>query len=103
MELTDLKETAELARLNLGNDELKTFFPAFEEMALFFTVMQDADADETLPPATGITGGMAASSKLADADYLRLDTANGEKDGSESLLSQAPERDGRFVVIPNVL
>ena len=103
MELTDLKETAELARLNLADDTLKTIFPEFAEMASFFAVMQDADADETLPPATGITGGMAASSKPAGADYLRLDTADGEEDGSESLLSQAPERDGRFVVIPNVL
>ncbi|MCL1836694.1 MAG: aspartyl/glutamyl-tRNA amidotransferase subunit C [Treponema sp.] len=103
MELTDLKETAELARLNLGDNELKTIFPAFEEMASFFAVMQDADADNALPAAAGITGGMAASSKPAGAGYLRLDAADGEEDGSESLLSQAPERDGRFVVIPNVL
>ena len=97
MELTDLRETADLARLNMSDEELKKTFPAFEEMLSFFAVMQAADTDGA--------EGMAASAKVVTAGYLRPDTTDSpqEKDLSESMLSQAPQRDGRFMVIPNVL
>ena len=103
MELSDLQDTAALARLNLGGDELQKIFPAFEEMVSFFAAMQEADADGTLPAVAGQVDGMAASSKQSSADYLRPDSAPVEEQDSESLLSQAPQRDGRFIIIPNVL
>ena len=103
MELSDLQDTAALARLNLSGDALQKIFPAFGEMVSFFAVMQDADADSTLPAAKEQVDGMAASVQSVAAGHLRPDLAPGEAQDSESLLSQAGERDGRFFVIPNVL
>ena len=94
MELKDLQETAALARLNMSGEEQEKIFPAFEETLSFFAVMQEAGND----------GNLAAFEKAASSGALRTDTVspNGD-DLFESMLSQAPERDGRFIVIPNVL
>ena len=105
MELTDLRETADLAHLNLNEEELKKAFPAFEEMLSFFAAMQAADSDGTLPALSGQTEGMAASARVVASGCFRPDAAHspaGEGVG-EAMLEQAPERDGRFMVIPNVL
>jgi aspartyl-tRNA(Asn)/glutamyl-tRNA(Gln) amidotransferase subunit C len=110
MELQDLQETAALARLNLGEAELAGAFPAFEQMLGYFAAMQDAICDEAAfgtPDAadTAHTEGMTASAKLVNAAYFRADTANpnpGENPG-EVLVAKAGERDGPFIVIPNVL
>ncbi|MDR0584668.1 MAG: aspartyl/glutamyl-tRNA amidotransferase subunit C [Treponema sp.] len=108
MKIEDLQETADLAHLNLGEEELSAAFPAFEQMLGYFAAMQAADRDEAA--AAGHTEGMAASSRLVSADYFRTDSvnpansnANPPEDLPENMLAKAGERDGRFVVIPNVL
>ena len=98
MELTDLKETAELARLNLGEQELRETFPAFEQMLSFFAILQDGD--NALPA----TGEQAGPTKTVDSGWLRPDAVPASEEGRiESMLSQSADRDGRFIVIPNVL
>jgi aspartyl-tRNA(Asn)/glutamyl-tRNA(Gln) amidotransferase subunit C len=98
MELTDLRETAALARISMSGDDLEKTFPAFEQMLSFFAVMQTA-REWVLP-----VNEQTVSAKTAVADSLRPDTAAApDEDLFESMLSQAPERDGRFIVIPNVL
>jgi aspartyl-tRNA(Asn)/glutamyl-tRNA(Gln) amidotransferase subunit C len=102
MELQDLQETAELARLNMGQEELRGALPAFEEMLSFFAAMQQAQAAGGFPE---VPSGMAAHARLVDADWFRAD---GEPPASvdslpQQLLSGAGERDGRFILIPNVL
>ena len=101
----DLRETAELARLNMSKEDLEKISPAFEQMLSFFAVMQAAETDKALPVVSGQVDGMAASAQLVAAGNLRPDAEQSvvEKDLFENLLSQAPERDGRFMVIPNVL
>jgi aspartyl-tRNA(Asn)/glutamyl-tRNA(Gln) amidotransferase subunit C len=104
MKIGDLQETADLAHLNLGEEELAAAFPAFEQMLGYFAAMQVADQDG----AAFHTEGMAASSRLVPAAYFRGDTvnpanANPPEDLQENMLAKAGERDGRFVVIPNVL
>jgi aspartyl-tRNA(Asn)/glutamyl-tRNA(Gln) amidotransferase subunit C len=104
MELTDLRETADLAHLNLSEEELRGAFPAFEQMLSFFAAMQAADTDGTLPAISAQTEGMAASAKVVAADYFRPDTTRPAEHGlGESMLAKAGERDGPFIVIPNVL
>ena len=104
MEITDLRETAELARLNMDEEELKKIFPAFEEMLSFFAVMQAADGDGALPAVTSRIEGMAASARVVSSGCLRPDAVTTPEEGLfEAMLSQAPERDGRLIVIPNVL
>jgi aspartyl-tRNA(Asn)/glutamyl-tRNA(Gln) amidotransferase subunit C len=97
MELTDLQETATLARINMSGDDMEKTFPAFEQMLSFFAVM--SDGGNTFGEQTDFTAAMTAAS-----GSLRPDTATApDEDLFESMLSQAPERDGRFIVIPNVL
>jgi aspartyl-tRNA(Asn)/glutamyl-tRNA(Gln) amidotransferase subunit C len=92
MELTDLRETAALARISMSGDDMEKTFPAFEQMMSFFAVMCDSN---NTAEQTGFT---------ASSNSLRPDTAAApDEDLFESMLSQAPERDGRFIVIPNVL
>jgi aspartyl-tRNA(Asn)/glutamyl-tRNA(Gln) amidotransferase subunit C len=96
MEIKDLQETAALARLNLSDDELKSAFGAFEEMLNFFAAMQEADRDVA-------ADGANAASKQVGSDYFRDDKAAAATAHGEELLQKAGERDGSFIVIPNVL
>ena len=93
-----------MAHLNLGEEELSAAFPAFEQMLGYFAAMQTADSDEA---AAAGAEGMAASSRLVPAAYFRTDSVNSavnpHEDLPENMLAKAGERDGRFVVIPNVL
>ncbi|MDR2374933.1 MAG: aspartyl/glutamyl-tRNA amidotransferase subunit C [Treponema sp.] len=134
MNIEDLRETAALAHLNLGDEELSGAFAAFEEMLGFFTAMQVADR-ETPPalgtplpkspatefpvteiPATEIpvtethAAGISAVARIVDSLWFRADGAADKGNGAasraqtaEQMLDSAGERDGRFVVVPNVL
>ncbi|MDR1505853.1 MAG: aspartyl/glutamyl-tRNA amidotransferase subunit C [Treponema sp.] len=89
-----LEETAELAHLNITKDELAAALPAFEQMLGFFAVMQGADAG---------AAGQAAGRMLVKSDHFRGDAPAGQEVSREDLLNNAGERDGSFIVIPNVL
>jgi aspartyl-tRNA(Asn)/glutamyl-tRNA(Gln) amidotransferase subunit C len=100
MKIDDLKETAALAHLNMDEKELAGAFPAFEQMLGYFAAMQAADKDmDALAPA--------ASSRAVSSGYFRLDnnsdTNSIDTNSNEALLDNAGERDGRFLVVPNVL
>jgi aspartyl-tRNA(Asn)/glutamyl-tRNA(Gln) amidotransferase subunit C len=113
MKIEDLQETAALAHLNLKDDELKAAFPAFEQMLGFFAAMQTADNDTEAFSAS--IAGLSHQTHTVEADFLRQDTVwdahvagvSKEQSGAffdnESLINNAEERDGRFIVIPHVL
>jgi aspartyl-tRNA(Asn)/glutamyl-tRNA(Gln) amidotransferase subunit C len=122
MKIDDLRETARLAHLNLSDDELAGAFPAFEQMLGFFAAMQAADADAgafAVPvspaaagPASGAAeGGAAGASRAVGADFFRPDApirsyapvSPHPENQTLNLLNNAGERDGRFIVVPNVL
>jgi aspartyl-tRNA(Asn)/glutamyl-tRNA(Gln) amidotransferase subunit C len=115
MTIEDLQETAALAHLNLGKKELEAAFPAFEQMLGFFAAMQAADGDnEAFPAGTAGTGGTSADggSRTVVSSYFRPDKPNPHTNSEnsihasvnpETMLDNAGDRDGRFVVIPNVL
>ncbi|MDR1308175.1 MAG: aspartyl/glutamyl-tRNA amidotransferase subunit C [Treponema sp.] len=113
MDLKELEETAQLAHLNVSREELAAALPAFEQMLGFFAAMQGADDDAAafgsragaLPRAGA---GQAAGARLVGADHFRGDKdtvpgAGGAADLNEQMLNNAGERDGRFILIPNVL
>ena len=98
MELADLRETAGLAHLNFSEEDLQNLFPAFEKWISFFAVLPDNDG--MLPPSPEQPKD-ASSIKTVAPSYFRCDTPiSATKDASESLLTQAAEHDGRFIVIP---
>jgi aspartyl-tRNA(Asn)/glutamyl-tRNA(Gln) amidotransferase subunit C len=109
MNIEDLRETAALAHLNLGEAELEAAFPAFEQMLGFFAAMQAADKDKAAFPVP--IGGSAGLSRPVESGFFRPDAGNpgaagGLSSGADTasgLLDNAGERDGSFVVVPNVL
>ncbi|MDR2136603.1 MAG: aspartyl/glutamyl-tRNA amidotransferase subunit C [Treponema sp.] len=112
MNIEDLRETAALAHLNLDEQELSRAFPAFEEMLGFFAAMRAADRELALAGAAGSPdAGLSAVARTVDSLWFRGDGAvspspHGAPSGEaavEQMLDSAGERDGRFVVVPNVL
>jgi aspartyl-tRNA(Asn)/glutamyl-tRNA(Gln) amidotransferase subunit C len=101
MKIEDLQVTAQLAHLNMDEKELATAFPAFEQMLGFFAAMQAADKDTAAFPGAAAD----SSDRLRSADHFRSDTSpTAVSNGlNENLLQNAGDRDGRFIVIPNVL
>ena len=118
MKIEDLQETARLAHLNLDEGELAGAFPAFEQMLTFFAAMEAADEDAfsfSAPISQGNEGQWTADSRHFRPDeapfgphrhnppnnqYHTRIPSNGF---NENLLNNAGERDGRFIVVPNVL
>jgi aspartyl-tRNA(Asn)/glutamyl-tRNA(Gln) amidotransferase subunit C len=135
MEIEDLQVTAQLAHLNMGEEDLAAAFPAFEQMLGFFAAMQAADHDAGAFPAgfagdaapgaaQGATQGAAqgatqgvSSGPVRDAAFFRPDRPNPNPNNPQNtgsvgsndealaagLLQNAGDRDGRFIVVPNVL
>jgi aspartyl-tRNA(Asn)/glutamyl-tRNA(Gln) amidotransferase subunit C len=97
MDIGELVITAQLARLKVDEKELAASLPAFEQMLGFFAAMRAADTDENL---TGMV--MKVDSGHFRPDILNENAVSG-RDLNRSLLDNPGERDGRFVVIPNVL
>ena len=118
MTVKDLKETADLAHLQFSEDELEAALGAFEQMLASFAAMQAADEDEAIfPPgfiassshlsgSTGISRQVELSNSLNNNNHysnFKNININPPSGNNENLLNNAGERDGRFLVIPNVL
>jgi aspartyl-tRNA(Asn)/glutamyl-tRNA(Gln) amidotransferase subunit C len=110
MDIKELEETASLAHLKVNRAELEAALPAFEQMLGFFAAMNAADADPALAGAEKIASGQAAGAALVSSSHFRGDTASPGAPSAgasptlrEKMLSAAGDRDGAFIVIPNVL
>lgn len=121
MKLEDLKVTARLAHLGLSDDELSAALPTFEQMLNYFAVMQTADvltagttgsvdikrvhSDLVLSihhNTNNLTNNFSANSANS---YCANNPANHNENqlANNNLLNQANERNGNFIVVPNVL
>ncbi|MDR2602212.1 MAG: aspartyl/glutamyl-tRNA amidotransferase subunit C [Spirochaetaceae bacterium] len=99
--LDDLKITAELARLNFSEDELKNALPEFQKMLSYFAAMQEADEIfGSAPEVSGAPEGKLKVLKEAFRPDVPLKDAPVEP---QTLLERSEGRDGSFVSIPNVL
>jgi aspartyl-tRNA(Asn)/glutamyl-tRNA(Gln) amidotransferase subunit C len=114
MQIEDLQETAALAHLNMDEKELAGAFPAFEQMLGYFAAMQAADKDQaafknsaTDSAKTQVSEAMTAVgnavARSVKSDFFRTDAINDHDVNNNTLLNNAGERDGRFLMIPNVL
>jgi aspartyl-tRNA(Asn)/glutamyl-tRNA(Gln) amidotransferase subunit C len=114
MKIEELQETARLAHLNMDEKELAGAFPAFEQMLGFFALMQAADGDRAVFPAENTD--LSGPSQTVSSAYFRSDTPHTtsstglnhpaqdpRRDLCGALLDNAGDRDGRFIVVPNVL
>jgi aspartyl-tRNA(Asn)/glutamyl-tRNA(Gln) amidotransferase subunit C len=91
MERAELDITAQLARLELSEEEIQSFEQAVVQMLEYFSKMKEFDV-EGLPPTVQMT----------ENNRTRRDVAFANED-TAALLSNAPELEDRFIVIPNVL
>jgi hypothetical protein len=120
MKIEDLKVTARLAHLGLSEEDLGAALPAFEQMLDYFAVMQTADGSRA--DSSGSADIKAVHSDLVlsihqfnnanfPANSTNLDTNSLNNSGNHNenqafnnnLLNQAGERNGNFIVVPNVL
>jgi aspartyl-tRNA(Asn)/glutamyl-tRNA(Gln) amidotransferase subunit C len=91
MERAELDITAQLARLELSDEETQRFEQAVVRMLEYFSKMREFDV-EGLPP----------TAQMTETNRTRQDRAIANED-TVALLSNAPELEDRFIVIPNVL
>lgn len=101
--MEDLQETAGLAHLTMDDQDLAAAFPAFEQMLGFFAAMQVADEDQEAFPS--LPSQLSGPSRIVSPDHFRQDDLPSPQDPSVAaqLLDNAGDRDGRFVLVPNVL
>ncbi|MHB9294064.1 hypothetical protein Holit_03190 [Hollandina sp. SP2] len=105
MKMEDLQETAGLAHLTMSEQALAAAFPALEQMLGFFAAMQAADDDQDAFPA--LPSQLSGPSRIVSPDHFRQDNPEGPSPQDPAiipdLLDNAGDRDGRFVLVPNVL
>jgi aspartyl-tRNA(Asn)/glutamyl-tRNA(Gln) amidotransferase subunit C len=105
MNIEDLIETARLAHLDWDEETLARAFPAFEQMLGFFAAMQAADDDEAA--FRGPIADLSRTAMKVAAGHFRPDLSPQDNPCQEAvketLIGNAGEQDGRFIVIPNVL
>ena len=92
MDTEELYATARMARLTLTPAEVERLRAAVEQVLAYFSHMREIDVDG-LPPTTHA---------LLSENRLREDVPEGPVLPA-ALLENAPEREERFIVIPNVL
>ena len=92
MKLDELYVTAKLAKLDLGEKEAEKLAEEVSRMLEYFAVMEQVD----------VTGLEATVQTLGRANRTRDDIVS-SVDVTEKMLSNAPQREDRFIIIPKVL
>ena len=102
MNQSELHTTAELAHLELSDDEAQRLANEVGRLVEYFELMSNADlgdetgADADANTATGEAGALTLNG-------LRPDTPRDYDVGTDSLLEAAEDIEDRFIAIPNVL
>jgi aspartyl-tRNA(Asn)/glutamyl-tRNA(Gln) amidotransferase subunit C len=92
MDADELSATAHMARLSLSGDEIARLRVAVEQMLAHFSHMKEIDVEGLAPT----THALLRENRLReDVEFDPL--------SADMLLGNAPEREERFIVIPNVL
>ena len=92
MDASELAATARMARLILSADEQQKLGTAVEQMLAHFSHMKEVDVGGLAPT----THALLRENRLRDDVEIPTDT-------NEMLLKNAPEREERFIIVPNVL
>ncbi len=92
MDAGELSATAHMARLTLSEKETEELRRAVEQMLQYFSRLKEIDVSDLAP----------TTHALLRETRVRQDVESGQ-DLTELLLGNFPEREERFIVIPNVL
>jgi aspartyl-tRNA(Asn)/glutamyl-tRNA(Gln) amidotransferase subunit C len=93
MDARELATTARMARLTLTPDELSQLGAAVEQMLAHFSHMKEID----------VAGLAPTTHALLRESRTRPDALSTPSTTTDTLLANAPEREDRFIAIPNVL
>jgi aspartyl-tRNA(Asn)/glutamyl-tRNA(Gln) amidotransferase subunit C len=93
MDRSELDVTAELALLEITDDERDLLEQSVERLLEYFSIMEAVDVS-ALDPTTHA---------LQEGNRLRPDLPRVQDDIADEILEQAPDLEDRFIAIPNVL
>ncbi len=93
MDYQELKTTANLAMMDLHEDETAVLSHAVTDMLEYFALMQQVD----------VTGLEPTTHALSDTATVRSDEINLNPINPENLVNRAADTDNNQIVIPNVL
>ncbi|MFH1427718.1 MAG: Asp-tRNA(Asn)/Glu-tRNA(Gln) amidotransferase subunit GatC [Patescibacteria group bacterium] len=90
----EIKKIADLARLELTDEELKTYGSQLSDVLEYIDQLKEVDTSDVQPTA-----------QVTDLENITREdkVEDWPKDEVESALAQAPEREGKFVKVKRVL
>eukprot|EP00741_Cyanophora_paradoxa_P022151 tig00021435_g21383.t1 len=96
-----VENVAELARLNLSEEEIKQLTPQLQKILAFVSKMDELDTENVVPmcfaDGAGADGGAGLENVLSENDEVR------PFEEREALQAIFPETEGPFVRVPKVL
>lgn len=93
MDRNELKKTAELAMLHVSDEDLDALAGEVEKVLEYMNSMDEVDVSAVEPTAHA----------MKEQRELREDQVYESPEQRESLLKEAPDREGDHIRIPNVL
>ena len=89
---SDVRKVAQLARLELPEDQIETYTSQLEEILSYVDHLQDIDTKNVPPTTRAIEVVNAMREDLVEVNCSR-----------EDILDQAPYREGDFFRVPKIL
>ena len=89
---SDVRKVAELARLNLPEDQIASYTVELEEILSYVEQLQEIDT-KNIPP----TSRAVEVTNVMREDYVEVTSSR------EDILDQAPQREGDFFRVPKIL
>tara|TARA_B100000214_G_C23645362_1_gene480365 strand:- start:294 stop:581 length:288 start_codon:yes stop_codon:yes gene_type:complete len=89
---SDVRKVAQLARLELPEDQIETYTEQIQEILTYVDQLQEIDTKNIPPTTRAVEVVNAMREDLVEVNCSR-----------EDLLNQAPQRDGDFFRVPRIL
>jgi len=89
---SDVRKVAQLARLELPDDQIEIYTAQIEEILSYVDQLQEIDTKNVSPTTRAVEVVNAMREDLVDVKCLR-----------EDILNQAPHREGDFFRVPKIL
>tara|TARA_B100001996_G_scaffold74807_1_gene55205 strand:+ start:608 stop:895 length:288 start_codon:yes stop_codon:yes gene_type:complete len=89
---SDVRKVAQLARLELPDDQIELYTAQIEEILSYVDQLQEIDTENIPPTTRAVEVVNAMREDLVDVKCLR-----------EDILNQAPHREGDFFRVPKIL
>ena len=89
---SDVRKVAQLARLELPEDQIQTYTAQIEEILSYVDQLQEIDTKNVLPTTRAVEVVNSMREDLVEVKCSR-----------EDILNQAPNREGDFFRVPKIL